>query len=236
MQVDGLEKSFGRLQVLQGVSLDCARGACIALIGPNGSGKTTLIKSMLGMVIPDRGRILFDGKDVAGDHEYRRRIGYMPQISRYPENLRMGRLMDLLMDMRKGICELDTELVDSFRLKDMYDKRLGTLSGGTRQKLAACIAFLFDPDMLILDEPTAGLDPVSAETLREKIVREKARGKLTVISSHVLSELDDLISEVVLLQEGRIRFHSTLESLIRETGELRLTKIIARILSNPENG
>ena len=192
---NNLSKKFGKLQALDNVSVTCNKGECIALIGPNGSGKTTLIKCILGMVIYNSGFITFNGKNILHDWEYRAKIGYMPQIGRYPENMTIGQVLDMMKDIRqqKGF-NMDEELIQAFKLDSMMNKRMRTLSGGTRQKVSASLAFLFNPDVLILDEPTAGLDPVASEILKEKISKEKEKGKLVLITSHVLSDLDDLVS------------------------------------------
>jgi len=174
-----VSKQFGKLKALNNVSVTCNKGECIALIGPNGSGKTTFIKSILGMVVPDSGFITFNGKNILHDWLYREYIGYMPQIGRYPDNMTIGQVLDMMKDIRKkkGI-QYDEELINAFELQGLLGKRMRTLSGGTRQKVSACLAFLFNPEVLILDEPTAGLDPVSSEILKEKIITEKKNGKL----------------------------------------------------------
>lgn len=228
-----VHKKFGRLQVLDNVSISCNKGQTIALIGPNGSGKTTLIKCLLGMVIPDSGFITINNKNIAQDWIYRQHIGYMPQMSRFPENMTIKQVIGMIMDIRMGsFSSLDEELPEAFGLTGLYSKRMGTLSGGTRQKVSACLAFLFNPDILILDEPTAGLDPVSSEILKEKIKSEKAKGKLTLITSHVLSDLDDLVTEVVYMQDGKLKFHTGIAALQEETGEEKLNRVIARIMKN----
>ncbi len=107
-----------------------------------------------------------------------------------------------------------------------------SLSGGTRQKVSACLAFLFSPEILILDEPTAGLDPVSSELLKDKIRQERAKGRLVLITSHVLSDLDDITSHVVYLQDGKLMFYKEVEELKRSTGEEKLNKVIATIMQN----
>ena len=201
------------------------------IVGPNGCGKTTLIKCVLGMVIPNSGFITFNGKNITHDWQYRSRIGYMPQIGRYPDNMSIGQVLGMMKDIRgRGEKKLDEELISRFGLNDMLNKRMRTLSGGTRQKVSASLAFLFDPDVLILDEPTAGLDPVSSEILKEKIIAEKAKGKLVLITSHILSELDDLVTQVVFMQDGKICFHKNLDALREETGEEKLSKAIARVM------
>ncbi|MBP8192200.1 MAG: ABC transporter ATP-binding protein [Chitinophagales bacterium] len=229
--VTNVKKNFGKLAALDNVSIQCNRRECIALIGPNGSGKTTLIKSMLGMVVPDSGTILFNQKNIAHDWKYRKHIGYMPQIGRYPENMTIGQVFDMMKSIRKDeSIQLDEELYVEFGLDKLSDKRMQTLSGGTRQKVSACLAFLFNPDVLILDEPTAGLDPVASEILKEKINREKEKGKLILITSHILSELDDLVTHIIFMQDGKLKFHKPIDALRSETGEIKLSKAIASIM------
>lgn len=229
---NNLSKKFGKLQALDNVSVTCNKGECIALIGPNGSGKTTLIKSILGMVVYDSGFITFNGKNILHDWEYRASIGYMPQIGRYPENMTIGQVLDMMKDIRhKQRIQLDEELIKAFDLDKMLHKRMRTLSGGTRQKVSASLAFLFNPAVLILDEPTAGLDPLSSEILKEKITKEKERGKLVLITSHILSELDDMVSQVIYMQEGKCCFHKSIEEIRLETKQEKLAKAIASLIA-----
>jgi Cu-processing system ATP-binding protein len=225
-----VSKKFSKLQVLDNVSLTCNKGECISLIGPNGSGKTTLIKCMLGMVMPDSGFITFNGVNSLHDWAYRNQIGYMPQIGRYPDNMSIGSLLSMMKDIRNHQGVLDEELIYSLGISSMMHKKMRTLSGGTRQKVSAVLAFLFNPEILILDEPTAGLDPVSTEILKTKINSEKTKGKLILITSHVLSELDDLVTQVVFLQDGKLVFHQSIQDLQMLTGEIKLNKAIAKIM------
>jgi len=227
-----VSKQFGKLKVLDNVSLKCEKGECVSLIGPNGSGKTTLIKCILGMVIPNSGFITFNNKNIAKDWAYRKQIGYMPQIGRYPENMTIGQLLEMMKDIRNvEDTKLDEDLIQAFELNKMLDKRMRTLSGGTTQKVSAALAFLFNPSVLILDEPTAGLDPIASELLKDKIIREKEKGKLIMITSHVLSDLDDLVTEVVYMQDGKLAFHKSIAQLKLDTGEERLTRAIASVMT-----
>ena len=227
---NNVTKTFGKLKALDNVSVNCLRGQTIALIGPNGSGKTTLIKSILGMVVPDSGFITFDQDNILHTWNYRERIGYMPQIGRYPENMSIAQVFSMMRDIRKNVTATDEELIAAFGLEEMMQKKMRTLSGGTRQKVSASLAFLFNPDVLILDEPTAGLDPVASEILKQKIIKEKQKGKLILITSHVLSELDDVVSEIIYMQEGKLQFHKSLQQLQEDTGETKLAKAIAHIM------
>jgi Cu-processing system ATP-binding protein len=230
-----ITKQFGKLKALDDVSVSFQKGECIALLGPNGSGKTTLIKSLLGMVVPDSGTIHFNNELITNKWMYRNAIGYMPQMGRYPENMTIKQVIDMMKDIRKGNNKKhDEDLINSFGLKNSMDKKMRTLSGGTTQKVSASLAFLFDADVLILDEPTAGLDPLSSELLKQKIIKEKQNGKLILITSHVLSELDDLITEVFYMQEGKLSFHKKLAVLKEETGEQKLSRAIAKIMSTQE--
>ncbi|MFM2359730.1 MAG: hypothetical protein RLY16_1723 [Bacteroidota bacterium] len=229
---NNIQKKFGKLTALDDVSVSCHRGECIALIGPNGSGKTTFIKTILGMVIPDSGFISFNGKNILKEWQYRNHIGYMPQIGRYPDNMSIGQIIKMMKDIRQPAGALDEELIQSFQLEALYNKRMRTLSGGTRQKVSASLAFLFNPDVLILDEPTAGLDPVASEILQQKILQQKAQGKLVMITSHILSELDELVSHVIYMQEGKLQFNKTMLELQNETGETKLAKAIAQVMRN----
>ncbi|MVZ64657.1 ATP-binding cassette domain-containing protein [Sphingobacterium sp. DK4209] len=234
INIQHISKEFGKLKALNDINVTLEGGECIALIGPNGSGKTTLIKTILGMVVPSAGQILFDGQSIEQKWIYRNEIGYMPQIGQYPENMTIAQVLDMMKDIRKmPENKLDLELYHAFNLPALLSKRMGTLSGGTRQKVSACLAFMFSPKALILDEPTAGLDPLSTEILKDKIQREKEKNKLIIISSHVLSDLDDMVSQIVYLQDGKLIFHKTLQQLKEDTGTQKLSKAIAHVMSLP---
>ena len=228
--IDNLCKKFGSFTALSDVSLHLKKGQTIALLGPNGSGKTTLLKTILGLNIPTSGSVTFNGLAINHQWLYRGKIGYMPQISRFPENMTVKQLLDMMRAIRGASLSLDEELIETFGLRQLYAKTMRTLSGGMRQKVSACIAFLFNPDVLILDEPTAGLDPLSSELLKQKIEKEKSRGKLVLITSHVLSDFDDIVTEVIYMQESKVLLHATITELHAQTGEARLNKIIAAIM------
>jgi Cu-processing system ATP-binding protein len=234
IKIQNIQKRFKKLQALNDINAEFTQGQVVALIGPNGSGKTTLIKSILGLVKPNSGTIYYEGTPINSDVEYRKHIGYMPQIGRYPDNMKIGQLFQMITNIRGKAEKIDEELYFKFKLDTILDKSLGTLSGGTRQKLSAALAFLFDPRILILDEPTAGLDPVSSEILKEKILTEKGKDKLILITSHVLSDLEELTTHVMYMQEGKNIFFKTLSDLQLETGEKRLGKAIAWVMKNQQ--
>lgn len=235
IELKNISKKFGKVQVLNNINLYCKKGECIALIGPNGCGKTSLIKSVLGMVVPNEGDIFFNKKNIKSQFDYRSNIGYMPQIGKYPENMTIGQVIETIKSIRNYPTDIDEYLLRAFKLESLFTKRMRTLSGGTMQKVGATIAFLFNPDVLILDEPTAGLDPLASEILKEKIILEKEKGKLILITSHILSELDDLVTQIIFMQEGNIIFHKDIEALKQETKEHKISKAVALILKNINN-
>ncbi|WP_281298179.1 ABC transporter ATP-binding protein [Flavobacterium limnophilum] len=232
IEIKNIYKKFGKLEVLNDVNLVFNKGECIALIGPNGCGKTTLIKSILGMVIPTKGNILFDEKSILNKYKYRNQIGYMPQIGRYPDYMTVGQIIEMIKKIRNSDEVLDEDLIKAFELEKIFDKQMRTLSGGTTQKVSAILAFLFNPDVLILDEPTAGLDPLASEILKEKIIKEREKGKLILITSHLLSELDDMISQIIFMQDGKVHFHKTIADLLESTNEQKISKAISSILKS----
>lgn len=232
IEFESVYKQFGALPVLRDVSLDLPSRSGIALLGPNGCGKTTLIKIILGMVIPDRGIIRVGGKNIQGDYRYRESIGYMPQIGRYPQNMRVGQVIEMIRRVRPFSGQVDMELYEAFQIGKLEHKYMGTLSGGTRQKVSATLAFLFQPEVLILDEPTAGLDPVSSLVLKEKVQRSIQAGKLVLVTSHLLGELDEIVDTVIFMQDGGIRFRHTLEEMYSLTGKARLGAALAQILQS----
>jgi Cu-processing system ATP-binding protein len=231
IRIEHISKRFKKLQALDDITVRFIKGQVVSLIGPNGSGKTTLIKSILGMVRPDKGKIFVDESPINGDPDYREKIGYMPQIGRYPDNMKVGQLFKMLQNIRNvDEKETDSFLIKHFELEKIFEKPMRTLSGGTRQKVSAAIAFLFNPFILILDEPTAGLDPLASEILKGKILEEKKKGKLILITSHILSDLDELTTHIMYMQDGKMQFCNDIETLQEETGELRLGKAIAKIM------
>jgi Cu-processing system ATP-binding protein len=235
IRVEHINKRFRKLQALDDVSAQFDKGQVISLIGPNGSGKTTLIKCILGMVRPNSGKIFVDEELINGDPSYREKIGYMPQIGRYPDNMKVGQLFKMLKNIRNADeNKIDNYLVEQFDLKKIFEKPMRTLSGGTRQKVSAAVAFLFNPPILILDEPTAGLDPLASEILKEKILAEKKKNKLILITSHILSDLDEMTTHIMYMQEGKMQFFKDIEALREDTGELKLGKAIARIMKGEQ--
>ena len=229
IEVKDLCKSFAQLKVLENISFNIEKAGIFAILGPNGSGKTTFLKILLGMVLPDSGKILYNDKNILQSHEYRKNIGYLPQIARFPDNLTVREIVNMIADVR-NISSDPGPLIALFRLESFMDKKLGNLSGGTRQKVNIVLTFMFDSPVIVLDEPTAGLDPVSLIKLKELINKEKQKGKIILITSHIMSLVEELADEVLFLLEGNIYFKGTIEDLRSRTQASNLEHAIATIL------
>ncbi len=231
IEIINLKKQFGKAVVLNNINLSIGAGKVTAIVGPNGSGKTTMIKSILGLVKPTEGTIEVNGSKTEGDYLYRKKIGYMPQIARYPENLTANELLSLIKDLREPENFNDEEILSSFKLSGEMEKPFKSLSGGTKQKVSALIAFAFDPKILILDEPTAGLDPISSSYFKDLVWEEKQKGKTIILTSHIMSEIQELADEIIFLLDGEVRFKGSLEELLKHKNETTLERAIAELMN-----
>jgi Cu-processing system ATP-binding protein len=231
VSIQNLHKKFGKNQVLSGVDLSIKEGGIFAVLGPNGSGKTTLIKSILGMVIPDKGTITVHDQNIKNNSDYRYNIDYLPQIANFPSNLKVKELIKMIKDLR-GKTNEDERLIDLFKLNPFLDKKLGTLSGGTKQKVNLILTFMFNSPLIILDEPTSGLDPISMIRLKDLIQAEKAKGKTILITSHIMSFVEEVSDEIVFLLEGKIYFKGTVSELKTKTNQPDFEHAIASILTD----
>lgn len=225
-----LYKRFGKLEVLKHVSLSIKTGKTTAILGPNGSGKTTLIKSILGMVKPTSGDICFQDHSVLERSMYRKEIGYLPQIARFPENLTVLELIHFVEDLRNQQGEYK-KYIELFELKDSINKKLRFLSGGTRQKVNILLTLMFDSLVYILDEPTSGLDPVALIRFKEIIRVLKENEKTVLFTTHIINLVEEISDQLIFLLEGNIYFQGTCHDLLTAHHEISLEKAIAGILS-----
>lgn len=230
IKINNLCKNYGDIIALNSINVSLVDEKLTYLVGPNGSGKTTLIKSILGLIKISSGEIFVDKLRLNGNFSYREKIGYMPQVASFPENLTVKEVIELIKNIRSSITNLDDDLINEFNLKKEFNKKIKALSGGTKQKLNAAIAFLFNPKILILDEPTAGLDPISSSLLKDKILKEKSKGKTILLTSHIISELEEVAEEIIFICDGLIFFSGEKNNLISSTGEKNLERAISKLM------
>lgn len=232
IHIKGLQKKFGKNIVLSDLDLTIEKAGVFAILGPNGSGKTTLIKSVLGMVVPDKGSITVMGEPIKKNWKYRKEIDYLPQIANFPGNLKVYELIRMIKDLRQSPSN-EERLIELFKLEPFLDKKLSTLSGGTKQKVNIVLAFMFDSPLLILDEPTTGLDPASLIHLKNLIREQKEMKKTVLITSHIMQFVAEVSDVIVYLLEGDIYFKGTIEELKTKTGQTDLEHAIAAIATAP---
>ncbi|MEZ5378676.1 MAG: ATP-binding cassette domain-containing protein [Acidimicrobiales bacterium] len=205
LEITDLAKRYGSVVAVDGLDLSVPRGAMIGFLGPNGAGKTTTMRAILGMARPDSGAITWEGSAI--DDDARNRIGYMPQErGLYPrmkvgEQVRyFGRLAGLTPSQT---AERTDHWLARLGLTDRADALVQELSGGNQQRVQLAVSLVHDPDLLVLDEPFAGLDPVAADTMREIIAERADEGASVLFSSHQLDVVEDLCEEVVIVSKGR---------------------------------
>lgn len=229
IEFSNIHKHFGRQEVLKGINLKLNREGITAVLGPNGSGKTTLLKCFLGMVIPSTGDITLEGQSVLRQHHYRKRISQVSQIVHFPENLTPHELIRMSKDLRPGTTR-ESFFIEMFELQSEMHKKMSTLSGGTRQKVNLLLGLMHDNEVIILDEPSNGLDPVAFLNLKTFLREEARSGKLILITTHTLSFVEEIAEHVVFLLDGQVYFHGRLDKLIELENGHNLETAIAHIV------
>lgn len=231
ISIKNLHKSFKKNHVLKGIDVEIRGQGIIALLGPNGSGKTTMLKCFLGMVIPDSGEILFQGNNIIGQYAYRQSVGYLPQIARFPDNLTGRELIELMKSIKCGETR-EEALINLFDLSSELEKKMSNLSGGNRQKVNITLALMHDSPLIILDEPSAGLDPLSIKKFKDFLRLEKERGKTIIVTTHIMSLAADLADDILFLLDGQVYFQGSLSRLLELQMEDSLENAIAQILDS----
>lgn len=229
IQIENLHKRFGENQVLKGIDIQIKSGV-LAVLGPNGSGKTTLNKCILGMVFPDKGKIIVNEQDINNRWNYRKEIDYLPQIANFPNNITVSELIKMIKDLRNAKSKDETYLLNLFKLQPFLNKKLNNLSGGTKQKVNLLLTFMFDSPIIILDEPTTGLDPAALIILKQLIEEEKKKGKIILVTSHIMSFVEEISDEIMFILEGKIYFKGTISQLKNQTQQTNFEHAIASIL------
>lgn len=226
IDVDNLSKAYGPIQALDGVSFSVAEGEIVGLLGPNGAGKTTIIKTLTGYLQPDDGTVMVDGLDVLTHRqEVQARIGYLPENAPlYPE-LSVQSSLKLMADLRgipageQRACISDA--VRAVGLADRLTQPIGTLSKGYRQRVGLAQAILHKPKLLILDEPSVGLDPTQIVEIRH-LIRRLAEHSTILFSSHILPEVEALCQRAIIIMNGRVRADARLSELAASRDALLL--------------
>ncbi|MFV0363668.1 MAG: ATP-binding cassette domain-containing protein [Suipraeoptans sp.] len=213
VNMKGIYKKFGKFTALNNVNLELSEGEIFGFIGPNGAGKTTTLRILMGIIKASEGNAKIFGKDVWSDAvELHKRIAYVPGDVNLWSNLTGGEVIDLLVRLRKnGTKKYKEELIERFAFDP--SKKCRTYSKGNKQKVALVAAFASDADLYILDEPTSGLDPLMEKVFRECVGEVKAKGKTVLLSSHILSEVEQLCDKVGIIRRGKIIETGTMEEL-----------------------
>ncbi|NND06863.1 MAG: ABC transporter ATP-binding protein [Saprospiraceae bacterium] len=229
IQVQQLCKSYRTNDVLSNLDIAFQHEGITAILGPNGSGKTTLLKCMLGMVLPDSGDIRINGSSILHKYNYRDQVCHVPQTPHFPENLTGHELIQMVRDLRSGVTR-ENDLIQLFNLKHELDKKMSRLSGGNLQKLNLLLGLLYDCPLIILDEPSTGLDPLSLQNLKAWLLQERDHGKLILFTTHIMSFVEDIADHIIFLLDGTIYFNGQLQELLRHEQEEKLERAIANIL------
>jgi ABC-2 type transport system ATP-binding protein len=209
-----LTKTFGSVKAIRELDLTTHGGEVLALLGPNGAGKSTTIKSIVGLVHPDSGTITIDGIDVAREPKRARAlIGYLPQRVHFYENLSPREVLAFFAKLRKTTPAQIDPLLKKVGLIDVADRRTAGFSGGMLQRLGLAVALLGDPKLLVLDEPTAGLDPEGSKLFKAIIRERQAAGSTILLSSHLLGEVESISDRIAVCNQGRIVALDTLDAL-----------------------
>ena len=231
LEIRGLRKTYGNLTVLSDLDLSVPTGALFGLMGDNGAGKTTLFRITAGLLAPDAGTVKIDDVDLLRNSvEARLKIGYVPDYFGSYEGLTVSEYMDFFaraFGMRGREARIRCEmLTEGAGLSDRADFPVDGLSRGMQQQLSIARALIHDPDLLILDEPTSGLDPASRFSVREMLGELCDRGKTILISSHVLSELSEICSDIGILEQGKVKITGEVSEImerIENSNPLRIT-------------
>ena len=231
IEAQGLRKVYrsrwrGRsVAALDGLDLRVEPGEVFGLLGPNGAGKTTTVKILLGLTHPSAGEARLFGRP-SSDPESRRRVGYLPEGHRFPGYLTARQTLSIFGRMsgmdRAALDRRAPALLERVRLSDWADVRVKKFSKGMTQRLGLAAALVHDPDVLLLDEPTDGVDPVGRREIRDLLQEEAARGKAILLNSHLLSEIERMCSRVAVLRAGRLAAEGSIEELTAGGSRYRL--------------
>ncbi len=231
--IRNLSKHYGRQKVLNGVDLIIPDGVLFALLGPNGSGKTTLLKSLLGTVALDHFcEIIFNDHSILGKKDYKQNISYMPQNPKFPPHLKVKELVALFERLRQKKGVHKERLIKDLRIDSFWQRPFGELSGGMSQKVNILLCFMFETMLLVLDEPTLGLDPSITFYLKQLMLEKKMEEKTILFTSHIMAEVEELADQMALLVEGKIYTVIAPRELIRQKKSTTLEEALHLFWNN----
>jgi Cu-processing system ATP-binding protein len=231
IRVERLVKKYGRHVALAGIDFAVERGTIVALLGPNGAGKTTLLKAIVGLVRPTSGRILVDGLDLAmARREALARVGFVPQHVAFPVHLRVREVLAFYARLKNLDDRAPARAMARVGLSACSERRVGELSGGTRQRLGLAQALLAEPPLLVLDEPTVGLDPQVCEEFRELVADLNSLGVTVLLTSHMLGEVERLAHRVAIVKEGCLVADDDVSTLRMASGKASLTEVFRWVI------
>lgn len=244
IQVNSVSHHFGKFQALTDVSFHIARGEIVGFLGENGAGKTTLMRILTTYLSPSQGSATVDGRDVATQSMHvRQKIGYLPENPPLYPTLSVTDYLTFVAHL-KGISPKNNnikarleQVVHECQLTDVVKRPIGTLSKGYKQRVGLAQAIIHDPEVLILDEPSSGLDPIQNYTLRQSI-KALEKKRTVIISTHILSEIEHIAKRVLIIKKGRIIADQSLEQLLKSDSEVKptLEEVFRKIVGNSEEG
>ncbi|MCI0473730.1 MAG: ABC transporter ATP-binding protein [Ignavibacteria bacterium] len=226
LTINKIHKSYGKNFTLDIENLDLSDTGVVALLGPNGSGKTTMLKILLGLVKPKIGDVTWSGDSIFSGYSFRNNLSYMPQTAIYPQNLKVEEILDIIKSLKPEITQYDTELFSTFGLDAKLGSKFSSLSQGTKQKIAAAVVFMFRSNIIILDEPSAGLDPYASAMLKQKILKEK-KSRLILFTTHIISDVLDLADRFLFLYEGVLTLDRAVTHDDLKNGNIEFVKEIS---------
>ena len=240
IKVSGLKKTFPGIEAVRGVDFSVSDGEIVGLLGPNGAGKTTTLRILAGIMRPTEGWATIEGINVSDNpFEAKRRLGFLSGNTALYERLSVrdvlryfGRLHEMDDDL---LTKRIAELTDEFEMNSFLDQRCGTLSSGQKQRANIARALCHNPQVLILDEPTTGLDVVAGHFMIESIPRAKTEGRAVLFSTHIMSEAEILCDRIVLIYEGLVLDHGTLKEITDRASASNLTEVFLRYAANSSN-
>ncbi len=221
LEIKDLEKSYGKFKALNKLNLSIGEGEIFGFIGPNGAGKSTTMKIVSGLLLPDKGQVYVDGIDaIKNNKQLKEKIGYMPDFFGVYDNLKASEYLEFYGSIygitQKDIKRLSMDLLELVNLQDKYDSYVDGLSRGMKQRLCLARCLIHNPKLLILDEPASGMDPRARFEMKNILRKLKEMGKTILISSHILSELGEMCTNLGIVEKGHMICQGTVDDIMNK--------------------